>query len=57
VLNRGGGTEGGRFGSIASLGGGSGGGLPPHDDDDDDDDDDENKGAESWFAGGERRSV
>jgi len=53
---------GGHFGSISSLGGGGHGRPPPtddhhDDDDDDDDDDDENKGAESWFAGGERSGI
>ncbi|KJA16623.1 hypothetical protein HYPSUDRAFT_193049 [Hypholoma sublateritium FD-334 SS-4] len=47
----------GRFGTIASLGGSSGGGPPAAHDDDDDDSDDENKGAESWFAGGERSGI
>jgi hypothetical protein len=56
--SRGGGGAGagaGRFATLSSMGGGGGNGPPPPDDDDDDDDDDENKGAESWFAGGERR--
>ncbi|KAF9478749.1 SEP-domain-containing protein [Pholiota conissans] len=45
----------GRFATISSLSGG--GGVPAARDDDDDDSDDENKGAESWFAGGERSGI
>jgi UBX domain-containing protein 1 len=58
--SRGGGGAGagaGRFATLSSMGGGGGNGPPPPDDDDDDDDDDENKGAESWFAGGERSGI
>lgn len=53
--SRRGNTGGGRFATISSLSGD--GGRPPAQPADDDDDDDENRGAESWFAGGERRYL
>ncbi|KAJ3509105.1 hypothetical protein NLJ89_g5394 [Agrocybe chaxingu] len=50
----------GRFATLSSLGGGGGAGGQGghgHAHDDDDDDEDENKGAERWFAGGERSGL
>ncbi|KAF8174551.1 hypothetical protein BJ912DRAFT_989807 [Pholiota molesta] len=48
-------TGGGRFATISSLGGD--GARPPARPADDDDDDDTDRGAESWFAGGERSGI
>ncbi|KAF8887040.1 hypothetical protein CPB84DRAFT_1787195 [Gymnopilus junonius] len=45
----------GRIGDWTSSSSSSGGPAPAHDDDDDSDE--ENKGAESWFAGGERSGI